>query len=236
MYFNKCFKLILFLCSFGSLAQETVPDFAVNFRPYFNPTFYKAQESDLLSNKYEYVGIKGFDLRLDYHFAKVLDVGLGIGYHGFDLRVFNNGIWQWIKNEENIEDVDYFGQKGHYLVVPMEFGLAPRLGKGGWFEPRFIVGVTPHFRLQKELTVEFNDSTTWSDSQLNSVRDNFEGGARETYTTLDITTEFKFWPGKYKRSGCGISFGYSHHLTGPQTFILKNGFGLRAGFTVSRRF
>lgn len=234
-------KKVLFLIAFLSTlafgqSSDSIADFALTVRPYYNPSLFKAQESEIISNDYEFVGIKGIDLRFDYHFAKILTAGLGIGVHDFDLRIFNNGLWQWIKNEENIEDVDYFGQQAYYLTVPIEVGFAPRLFKGGWFEPRATIGITTHFRVKNELTVTFNDSTTWASSQQTKVMGGFEGGAREVYTSLDATADFKVWLGGIKRTALGVSFAYSHNLSGPQSFLLRNGIGFRLGLTISRRF
>ncbi|MBN4072770.1 hypothetical protein JYT74_01890 [Crocinitomix catalasitica] len=241
----KKYLLITLLCPFVSFGQDLdedlnaaniiIPKYSLTIRPYLQPSFFRSK-AEVVSNNFEFVNINGADVRLNYSIMEVFTVGSGVGVHGFNLRMNNNTFWQELNDDDEIDDVDFFGQQVLFVSVPIEIGIAPRLFRGGWFEPRLTVGVTPHFMAKRELIIEFNETTTLSQSQKDKIINNFTGGAREVYTSLDVTAEFKFWPGAEKRAGIGLSFAYIDNLVGPQTYLLRDGRGFLAGFTVSARF
>jgi hypothetical protein len=215
---------------------DTIPKMSLNLRPHYNLLFFQSNHSGFTSNNYEFVKLSGVDLKFNYRFLKVLTVGVGAGMHGFHLKMNNNSLWQIWNGDDVIDDVDYFGQKVTYLTVPMEFGIAPMLFRGGWFEPSFTIGTTPHFRTKSNLEVLFHNTSELDEAQETYIQNQFEGGAREVYTTLDFIVGLKVYLGPGKRTGIGISGAYQQNLTGPQTYLLKNGVGVLGGFTVSVRF
>jgi len=210
-------------------------NWAIHFKAYFNPMFFNVinnSETDrnILTNFQS-----GFDARVQYTLKNVFAFRLGLGTNSNRLNISNTSLIDLINGNEHDFNVERFTQNCTYLTVPMEIGVAPKIGKGGWFVPSFFLSVSPHFRIFAAQEVVFNQNIFVPLTTQAQLENDFAGGMREVYTSFDVHFDFMFYVGSKKKIGLGPSFSYNNNLSGPQTYLLRAGKGFSGGLILSIR-
>ncbi len=240
----KIFAIALALFPFAGLTQEEQPEvieknndnWTVLVRPSLNPMIYRVINDQESGRNVIFDRQKQSEVRIQYTVKNFLAFRTGLGLQRVNLMLTGASISELVAGDGHSHTAEVFTQSTQYLSIPIEVGFAPKIGKKGGFVPSAFLSLTPHFRFLSDQNIAFNEGMTVPVERQTQLVNDFAGGMRETYTSMNAYAEFMFFVGAKRKFGFGPSFSVNANLNGPQTFLLSRGFGAGAGLNFGWRF